>query len=273
MVVPYNSERLAFANKQSTSAAASPFVVAIELAQIPALPGIINGCILVFLLSAANTDLYIASRTLYSLSVDGSAPKIFRHTNSHGVPVYALLLSATFGLLAFMNVSNDSKVVFKFFVNTITTFGLLCWITILISHIYFVRARVAQGISHTAVVYSAPFGIYGSYVSVPILCIITLTKNFDVFVSASKTGGTYGTFDYKNFITGYIGIPVYLILIFGYKFSFGSKAVAPETADLFSGRQDIDRDEANFVEAQVEERKRQDKQTSRLAYRFIAWLF
>lgn len=64
MIVPYNSKDLAFANKASSSAAASPFVVAIKLAGINALPGILNACILIFVFSAANSDLYIASRTL-----------------------------------------------------------------------------------------------------------------------------------------------------------------------------------------------------------------
>ena len=39
MLVPYNSKELAFATTQSTSAAASPFVVAIVLAGIKVLPG------------------------------------------------------------------------------------------------------------------------------------------------------------------------------------------------------------------------------------------
>lgn len=43
--------------KKRTSAAASPFVLAIERAEIRVLPDIINGAILLFVLSAANSDL------------------------------------------------------------------------------------------------------------------------------------------------------------------------------------------------------------------------
>jgi amino acid transporter len=64
MVVPYNSPKLAGAAKAASNANASPFVVAIELAGINALPAILNACILIFVFSAANSDLYIASRTL-----------------------------------------------------------------------------------------------------------------------------------------------------------------------------------------------------------------
>ena len=110
MLVPYNSKELIFANKASSSAAASPFVVAVKLSGIKALPGILNGCILLFVFSASNSDLYIASRTIYGLASEGKAPRILAKTDRRGVPIYALGLSSAFALLAFMNVSDDSKV-------------------------------------------------------------------------------------------------------------------------------------------------------------------
>jgi yeast amino acid transporter len=81
MLVPYDSKNLAFANKASTGAAASPFVVAMIDSGIHTLPGFLNGCILMFVFSAANSDIYISSRTLYSLAKEGSAPSFFAHTN------------------------------------------------------------------------------------------------------------------------------------------------------------------------------------------------
>jgi amino acid transporter len=114
MIVPYNSPDLAFANKQSTSANASPFVVAATVAGVKVLPHIINACILVFVLSASNSDLYIASRTLYGLASDEAAPAIFKRTNKRGVPYPALAVSAAISCLAFMNVSTSSTVV-RFF--------------------------------------------------------------------------------------------------------------------------------------------------------------
>ena len=125
MIVPYNSPELAFANKQGSKASTSPSVVAISLAGIKALSGILNGCILLFVFSAANSDLYIASRTIYGLASQGKAPRILARTDAHGVPIFSLGLSALFCLLAFMNVSSSSKVVFGYSVNLVTIFGLL----------------------------------------------------------------------------------------------------------------------------------------------------
>ena len=133
MLVPFNSKELAFANKASTSAAASPFVVAITLSGIPVLPGFLNACFLLFVVSAANSDLYIATRTIYGLAREKKAPAFLAKTNKSGVPVYALAASGIFCLLAYLNVSDDSKVVFTYFVNLVSMFGLLTWISILVS--------------------------------------------------------------------------------------------------------------------------------------------
>jgi amino acid transporter len=57
MAVPYDNERLVGATKAKTSAAASPYVIAIQLAGIKVLPDIINACLLFFVISAANTGM------------------------------------------------------------------------------------------------------------------------------------------------------------------------------------------------------------------------
>jgi amino acid transporter len=202
MIVPYNSPDLAFATGASTSAAASPFVVAIKLAQIDVLPGFINGCILIFVFSAANSDLYIASRTLHGLAIKKHAPEIFAKTNKAGVPYNALGLSALVCCIAYMNASTASKTVFGYFVNLVSIFGLLTWISILVSHIYFVKARRAQGVPDDSpqLRYRSPFGLWGTYCALAFCCLIALTKNFNVFRPNPKT---YGNFDYKNFVVSH----------------------------------------------------------------------
>ena len=269
MLVPYNSPELAFANKASSSASASPFVVAIKLSGIAALPGILNGCILLFVFSAANSDLYIASRTLYGLASEGNAPAIFKRTDRRGVPIFALGLSALFALLAYMNVSDDSKVVFGYFVNLTTIFGLLTWISILVAHIYYVRARRAQNVPDSALAFTAPLGIAGSYGALALCILIAITKNFAVF-----THGSWGNFDYKNFITGYLGIPIYLALIFGHKFWTKSKGVKPAEADLYSGKDVIDREEEEFLAAKAARKASVAQRKGGWFYRtFVSWLF
>ncbi|KAJ3539317.1 hypothetical protein NM208_g5536 [Fusarium decemcellulare] len=250
MIVPYNSHRLLFATKAQPGAAASPFVVAAQLAGVKAASHILNACICVFVFSAANSDLYIASRTLYGLASEGKAPSIFKRTNARGVPVYALGFSALFALLAFMNVSDDSTAVFGYFVNLTTIFGLVAWISILVTHISWCRARSAQGLDDDKLPYVAPFGIYGSYGALVVCVIIALTKNYDVF-----TGGNFAAEKYKTFITGYLGIPIYLGLIFGHKVVTKSRGLKPEEVDLYTGKDIIDREEEAFLAHQAAQRE------------------
>lgn len=148
--VPYNSPILLSATNEAegtASANASPFVAAALIAGIKTLPSLIKSCILVFTFSATNSDLYIASRTLYGLSVEGNAPRIFSRTNDRGVPIYALGLSSSFCLIAFISAKAGAFKTFQYFISLVTVFGILTWISILVSHIYFVRARRAQDVS------------------------------------------------------------------------------------------------------------------------------
>jgi amino acid transporter len=99
-------------------------------------------------------------------------------------------------------------------------------------------------------------------------CLIALTKNYDVFIHNKK----YGNLDVKNFITGYIGIPLYLMLIFGYKYWFKTKGVPPEEADLFTGKDEIDRQEAEEV-AREDLRSESQRQRGWFYKKFVSWLF
>ncbi|KAH6890688.1 amino acid permease [Thelonectria olida] len=268
MIVPYNSPKLIFAStKAKTGASASPFVVAAEVAGVKVIPHILNACICVFVFSASNSDLYIASRTLYGLASDGNAPAIFKRTDSRGVPVYALGFSALFALLAFMNVSDDSTAVFGYFVNLTTIFGLMTWISILVTHIYWCRARKVQDIRDDALPYVAPLGIWGSYGALAVCIVVALTKNYDVFV---------GDFNakYKTFITGYLGIPVYLILIFGHKFFTKSRGYKPHEVDFFTGKDIIDREENEFLAWKAAKDAAEGPSRGGWFYKtFVSWLF
>ncbi|KAK3712271.1 amino acid transporter [Vermiconidia calcicola] len=268
LIVPYDSNLLAFATEASTSAAASPFVVAIRIAGIKVLPGFFNACVLIFVFSASNSDLYIATRTLHGLAVKGQAPRIFAKTDNRGVPYYSLGLCALIACIAFLNVANDSADIFSYFVNLVSIFGLLTWISILVSHIYFIKAREAQGVRKEDLRYVSPFGYWGSVVALAFCILVALTKNFAVFTYSED----YGNFDYKNFITGYLGIPLYLMMIFGYKLVFKTKGLKPHEADLFGGKAVIDADEQEWLVKEAEE-KANGKGPSTIYRHTLGYLF
>lgn len=93
----------------ASTAAKSPFVIAIREAGIPILPSIINAALLTSAWSAACADLFLSTRALHGLAVRGLAPKIFTHTTKKGLPIYAVSLGASFALLSFMAASQNSS--------------------------------------------------------------------------------------------------------------------------------------------------------------------
>lgn len=252
--VPYNSKLLLSANSsvdKTVSAEASPFVVAAVVAGVHAMPDIINACLLIFTFSAANSDLYIATRSLYSLAVEGNAPRIFSRTNSNGIPIYALGVSSAFCLIAFICVDVGAFETFQYFMTLVTIFGILTWISILVSHIYFIRARRAQNVPDTALPYVSPFGIRGSVIALVFACLITIFNGWHTFVYNPTTETR---FDWKKFIVCYIGLPIYVVMIIGYKLLMKSKGVRPGEADLFGGKARIDAEEEEFLAEEFRKR-------------------
>src|SRR5271170_3693024 len=83
----------------SSGLTGSPFVFAFRSVGIPYAAGIMNLVVIAAALSSANTNLYLTSRTLFSLSRDGYMPQALGRLGRNGVPYLALLLS-TAGMVA-----------------------------------------------------------------------------------------------------------------------------------------------------------------------------
>ncbi|KAK6457825.1 dicarboxylic amino acid permease [Scheffersomyces xylosifermentans] len=254
-----------------SSASASPFVIAIKNAKIHGLDHVINGCILLFVLSAANSDMYVCSRTIYSLAVAGYAPKFFTKTNKLGVPYYGILLSFAFTLLAYMTVSSGAAEVFTYFVNVVSLTGLIAWSCILVIHIRFMKACKAQGIDRrTDLAFKSPFQPYGSYFALAICILVIFIKNFTVFLGSP--------FAYKNFITGYIVLPVFVIMYFGYKIYHKTSILRPDEVDLETFRDVIDAEaekyEADAAEKEAIRQAEGNPHDKEWFYdKFLGWIF
>ncbi|KAG8899377.1 hypothetical protein FRB99_006759 [Tulasnella sp. 403] len=242
LIVPSNDPNLFTALKAKTGAAASPFVVAAKNFAIRGLDHVINAAILLFVLSAANSDLYIGSRTLYGLAAEGKAPAVFKRVNRMGVPYAALGLCTAFCALVYLNVYSSSAQVFGYFVALVTFFGATTWMCIVLSHIRFMKALKAQGIDRSTLPYRAPLQPWGSYFAFVVTAIITFFKGFDSFIPWNTT----------TFITNYIGAPVFFFLWLGYKLLYRTSVIPPARVDLFSGKRQIDEEEERYLQEQAE---------------------
>ena len=74
--------------------ATSPFVTVMQASGVPYAAGVLNAVVLIAALSAMNSQLYAASRMLFSLAESGLAPRALARVDRRGVPAAALLVSA-----------------------------------------------------------------------------------------------------------------------------------------------------------------------------------
>lgn len=97
-----NHGSLTIAPSTNTTQTSAIVVIAVLNANIPKLPGFLNGCLIMAVLSASNTALYVSSRTLFGLTreVDpedkywGWISKLSTTTYNRKVPAPALFASA-----------------------------------------------------------------------------------------------------------------------------------------------------------------------------------
>lgn len=123
----------------------SPFVKVMQAMRIPAAAGVINFVILIAALSAMNSQLYITTRMMFSLSRAGHAPQRFGIVNQHGVPLNALLLStAGVALATAMSVVAPGRAFILMM--AISSFGaMFTWMMIFVTHYFFRRAHRTPG--------------------------------------------------------------------------------------------------------------------------------
>lgn len=94
------------------TAARSPFVIVIENAGIKALPGFLDACFLFSALTAANSALYVSSRTLFTLALRSNIAAVrstLGRTNNGHTPLAAITVSFIPGALAFLAVRSKKR--------------------------------------------------------------------------------------------------------------------------------------------------------------------
>jgi L-asparagine transporter-like permease len=123
----------------------SPFVKVMRVLGVPGAAGIFNFVILVAALSAMNSQLYITTRMMFSLSRAGHAPRRFGALSRRGVPVQALLLSSLGIALAATLTVAAPKSAYVLMVS-ISAFGtMFAWLMIFVTHFRFRRAHARGG--------------------------------------------------------------------------------------------------------------------------------
>ncbi|HZQ67670.1 MAG TPA: amino acid permease [Terriglobales bacterium] len=124
----------------STDISGSPFVRAFGTVGIPFAASIMNLVVITAALSSANTNLYLSTRMLFSLSRQSYAPRWAGRLSSNGVPHRALAVSSAGMLAAILLAVFAPKNAFLLLYGTAVAGMFYVWIVILITHLRFRRA-------------------------------------------------------------------------------------------------------------------------------------
>jgi amino acid transporter, AAT family len=131
----------------SSGATESPFVIVMRRTHIPAAAGLINFVILVAALSAMNSQLYITTRIMFSISRGGFAPAILGRLTLQGVPVPALIASTGgIALATLLNLRYHERAFLLML--AISMFGpLFTWFMIFVTHLLFRKRHQQESLS------------------------------------------------------------------------------------------------------------------------------
>lgn len=270
IVIPYDDPTLIGIlggdSAASGTAASSPYVIAMQNLGIGVLPHLTNALLVTSIFSAGNSYVYCASRTLYSLSLDGHAPEFLRKCTKKGVPIWCFCVTMVFPFLSFLAVGSSSGQVITWYAfplslslsfpfHIVKTRNLLMpyrlanlteasqiidYICMCLIYIYFHRALKAQGYDRKDLPYVGWAQPYCAWAGLATMIFTVSVYGYATFLP--------GLWDVGTFFSYYTMVFVCPVLYVGWKVVKKTKVVRPEEADLVWERLVIDAYEASTVE-------------------------
>jgi lysine-specific permease len=209
-LISYNNPNLL--NADESHIAFSPFTMVFQ--ELPRFgyyaANLMNAVILSSVLSCGNSSMYVASRMLHAMSHSGKAPKMFGALNGRGVPVAALLATGLLSTLAFFSTAVGEHKIYQIFYNASSLSGFIIWLGIAVCHLRFRQAWTAQGHSPDELKFKSKFYPYGPWLAIVLFVVVLFGANIGVFQTP--------VFSWFDFITGYLMIPVVVMLYLGHKY-------------------------------------------------------
>ena len=254
LLVPYTEPRLLGANRLA-DASASPFVIAIESAGTTILPSLMNGVILVSVISVGNSSVFGSSRTLAALAEQGQAPRIFAYVDRRGRPLVAILVASSAGFLAYLASYHEYRRVFDWLLAISGLSTIFTWASTCLAHI---RLRKAWAYRHRSVAdmaFRAQAGVVGSWVGLLCNVVILAAQLWVAIAPLPEEDGEEMSASERaqNFFVQCLALPVVLVFWLGHKLWFRTSFVKVEDMDIDTGRRDFGR--LGIIKAQEEEER------------------
>ncbi|KAM0558062.1 hypothetical protein ACHAPJ_005229 [Fusarium lateritium] len=204
------------------TAAASPWVIAMSNLGIDVLPHIVNALLFTTIYSAGNTYTYCATRSLYSLALDGRAPAFLRKTTKNGVPIYCFAVTMVFPLLAFLQLDKSSADALSILLALITGGGIVDYITMNITFLFYYRACKAQGIDRKNMPYYGYGQPYCAWIALVLHTVVVYTYGYTALAP----------FDVTAFFSNYTMQIIAPFMYLGWKLLKRTKIVSAKDCDI-----------------------------------------
>ncbi|KAK7454000.1 Amino-acid permease inda1 [Stygiomarasmius scandens] len=211
LLVPFDNDHLLGAS----GSAASPFVIALDLAHIPGLNHLVNATIVISVLSIGLSCVYAGSRTMTALAETGYAPSIFAYVDKSSRPLFSVILGLAFAPLAYINVSAAGDTVFDWLVAISGLSTLITWGSICLCHIRFRRAWQVQGHSFEELPFQALGGAWGSWLGLLLVFLVIIAQFYVALfpIDGLSSGGERA----QSFFQAFLAVPIMaLFWIYGY---------------------------------------------------------
>lgn len=218
--------------------AQSPWIIALQSSNLCRASWAINGLLVFCAVSCGNAQLYVLSRTIYSLALQGKAPKVLTKCNRWGIPYVAVLFAASFGLFSFISISEKATVVFQNLTSIISSSGIMVWFAMNLSFIrfYYGLKKRPDIISRNDKLY--PYKSFGQ----PYTAMVGLVGSGFLILGMGWVVFLNGEWNTWFFFSSYGTILLFFVLYFGYRFIKGSRIPSLEQLDYDSGRTELDRE-------------------------------
>ncbi|KAI5860493.1 tryptophan permease [Durotheca rogersii] len=200
--VPYTYEGLA--QKQTLT---SPFTIAFSMAGSKVAGSFVNAVILTSVVSAGNHALFAGSRLLYTLSVNGHAPRVFGRLTRFQVPWVAVLFTSLVSGLLFGASFVGAGELWTWLQNIVGVSNQLSWISIGVASLRFRAGVRAQGKEHLLPFRNWTYPV-GPALAVALNTFIVLVQGWSCFSPRFRA---------VDFVSFYIELPAFALMFVGWK--------------------------------------------------------
>ncbi|KAK5175012.1 Basic amino-acid permease [Saxophila tyrrhenica] len=215
--VPYNRPGL-----YDGTTATSPFTIIFQMAGAKAAGSFINAVILTSVLSAGNHALFAGTRLMYTLAIEGYAPRFLGRLNRNKVPWIAVLSTSSISLLCFGGSFIGAGDLWSWLQSIVGVSNQLSWIAICIASLRFRAALKLQGKTHLLPFKNWTYP-YGPWFSLTLNSVLVLVQGWSCFSPS---------FDAVSFVSYYLEIPVMIVMYVAWKLWKRSKIVSLDMMDL-----------------------------------------